>query len=266
MSRAFFDSFFPVSSRLLQESKYTQWLYNVSFPAQTAQLCPESRIGNDIFVRNPILCCYAVGGILLGFYGAFLLSRKHSPLWTIAFHSFAVMNVAAIPLHCLLPLSPHPETVPLWWAVDTYSTGASSTAICLVTLSSSFTVKDWALVNSFGLMAIYIFFQSYRYTFPLEFWYVVPTLLAGQLALLWLCLSNTKVSQRALALLSGIAATMISSLFVDPWCCSRGIRMLDAFTSPSMLFLSCDLAFGVLLWYLLNNASGCKAKSQKKDS
>lgn len=250
MSQSFFDSFFPEISELVQVSKYTRWLYHEAFPAEAAELCPESTIGGDLLIRNPILGVHAFCGVIVGIYGAFLLSN-HSALWSIAFGSFAIMNIAAIPLHCLHSSTIHPEEAPLWWALDTYFTGASSTAICLAV--SSFSVRDWMLVNVIvGWVSLFLFVQSSRFTFPLELWYALPTGLAGQVVLVWLTLSNTKASRQTLAWLVGVSAAMLGSVLADHWCCLWGIRMLDAFDSPTMVFFGCNLAFGILLRYLFN--------------
>jgi hypothetical protein len=295
MSKAFFDNFFPAVSTRLQLSLYTEWLYRWSLPDETAALCPDEPIlitalkFGSVSIHHPILCCHAIAGVWIGIYGAQRILKvddnhditsqktsKHSRhLWAVAFAAFAAMNIVAIPLHSCRPesivaitASPSsgPATIllptsiirPWLWALDTYCTGASASAICLATFSGTrtFTVqKDWLLVNVIGIMGMYTYLQlGYKYTLPLELWYLVPTVLAAQLTLLWLQLLDTTAARQTAVRLVAIGITMVAGILLDPWFCSflpHYLRFWDLFTGPANVFLGCNLAFVTLLSYLV---------------
>jgi hypothetical protein len=293
MSKVFFDNFFPAVSTRLQSSLYTEWLYQWSLPDETAALCPDEPIlitstallGTNLNIHHPILCCHAIAGVLIGVYGAQrilqgdnhdITNQKtaknfHRHLWAVAFAAFAAMNMVAIPLHSCRPESivsiPSPSSGPAtillptstirpWlWALDTYCTGASSTAICLTTFSETFSMKDWLLVNVIGIMGMYTYLQlGYKYTLPLELWYLVPTVLAAQMTLLWLQLLDTVAARRTAVRLVAIGGTMVAGILLDPWFCSflpHYLRFWDLFTGPANVFLGCNLAFVTLLSYLV---------------
>jgi hypothetical protein len=149
----------------------------ILFPPDVAQLCPEvyavlsnstmtdhENGGARILLRNPVLCLYAVVGAAIGLGGGgWLLLRFLSLmsscrgstssssskvvllLWSIALLSFGLMNVVAVPLHCLAFFRDidddasnssttddiYPVTHPWLWIMDNFFTGVSSTTIVL---------------------------------------------------------------------------------------------------------------------------------------
>jgi hypothetical protein len=116
-------------------------------------------------IRNPALCVWAASGALYGWRCSMTLYRhwrlrncdsgvvvgsdveatnenrpllhhaQQSPstlLLSLAFAGYGIMNAVAIPLHCFLPVDRTvvlPLQYPLLWTMDTFWTGAFSTAI-----------------------------------------------------------------------------------------------------------------------------------------
>jgi hypothetical protein len=286
-SQVFFDEFFPTVSTWLKSSVLS-WLYRFTFPDDdnNVSCCPEPIMAN--MIRYPILGGYAAIGVAIGVYGAHrMLHRYRSPpaingrrnarhsLWAAAFAAFAAMNVASIPLHCLLaPLSSSfATTLRSWlWALDTFCTGASSTAIVLATTTTTTcTIQDWTLINAmFGVVGIYAYMR-YNMTLPLELWYLIPTLYgAVPSTLYWLLRKRSsndhqKAARRTAVRLVVIGmAVTVHAVLLDRWISCGAVILLpssylrccgwDLWTSPAMAFLGSDLAFATLLSYLLRTS------------
>ena len=161
-------------------------LNDLLFPDHVAKQCPESDIviidlykctGDDddddvcdvvsnvrIRIRQPCLAICAAFGVWVGYRAVVDLSssiphqtstrpRREMILWMVAFGAFGLMNVSALPLHCLLDgptersapsasLSPtsteslktYPDETPLLWMIDTYMTGLSSVCLYLASI------------------------------------------------------------------------------------------------------------------------------------
>jgi hypothetical protein len=102
-------------------------------------------------VRNPVLAVAAIIGMAIGFGGARRYYHGHDYdtstgiLWSLAYVCFGLMNVVALPLHCLVESSgdrsaatdnvSSPLQHPWLWVLDCFLTGASSLAIILASLS-----------------------------------------------------------------------------------------------------------------------------------
>jgi hypothetical protein len=150
MSKVFVHSFFPAFSSLLDT--YLPAVSQLLLPDDVAELCPEPTVhvtvpllSSIVVVRNPVLAVAAIVGIRIGFGGARRYYHGHddatstspSILWSMAYLCFGLMNVAALPLHCLVESATDNMTLehPLLWVLDCFLTGASSLAIILASLS-----------------------------------------------------------------------------------------------------------------------------------
>lgn len=141
MSRLMIESFFPVNLAQAESYWLGDFLLNkVLFPPYVAELCPEVvLVLTGVAVRQPALAVSASLGVLVGLKGGYNLwkltekikrrallkteekelpnrRRRQLPstrLWALAFVAFGLMNVSALPLHCLLsaPETTYPKEV-----------------------------------------------------------------------------------------------------------------------------------------------------------
>lgn len=127
------QTFFPVNLEKAESYWLGNFLLNdILFPPSIAKLCPEVvvTIADGIAVRQPALAVSATLGVLVGFKGGYdlwrlakelgqddikdhLNRRQPIELWALAFTAFGMMNVSALPLHCLLaaPETTYPQEV-----------------------------------------------------------------------------------------------------------------------------------------------------------
>lgn len=141
MSRLMIESFFPVNLAQAESYWLGDFLLNkVLFPPHVAELCPEVVVltFQGVAVRQPALAVSASLGVLVGLKGGYNLwkltekikrralkteEKEHlnrrqqqlpsTRLWALAFVAFGLMNVSALPLHCLLsaPETTYPKEV-----------------------------------------------------------------------------------------------------------------------------------------------------------
>jgi uncharacterized BrkB/YihY/UPF0761 family membrane protein len=182
-----------------------------------------------ITIRNPALCLFAILGAMFGLFVSlldnqlrlWLLWRRpqqrnqthHQRLyWSMAYLFFGLMNVAAIPLHCILPMKheafdddiqqdhriPLPHQYPTWWMMDTGCTGIFSTLliVALYTSRSSSSygnggdddgIRSSNTWNQYQYVLCILLFActaAYRFlihdsSIELELWYSLPVLSAA---------------------------------------------------------------------------------------
>lgn len=248
MSQAFVESFFPATIEIIKNHTYAHNVYDALFPEDVAALCTEVVVFGSL--RNPTLSIHALIGMIIGLHGCFNLrasSRKSSMVWNMAFGFFALMNMAAIPLHCL----EQDHNNPLLWMVDCYATGASSLAILIGLWDQTF--QMWALWNSLGLFSLSMYVHDSLY---LEQWYALPTVLAGIATGIRL-LYKRDVSSIAIG---GIGVSLVvGGLLGDAfWCRRLGSAYLDVLTAPSLAFAGCNVGF-VALWNHLQQTGTSKS-------
>jgi hypothetical protein len=167
MSKAFIHSFFPAFKSLIDT--YLPAVSQQLLPDDAAELCPEPTVHVTVppllrsllplsassfivgssssssmtaVVRNPVLAFAAIVGIAIGFGGARRYYHGHvhdtstSILWSVAYLCFGLMNVVALPLHCIVESTDNVALQHPWlWVLDCFLTGASSLAIILASLS-----------------------------------------------------------------------------------------------------------------------------------
>ena len=229
MSRALVESFFPALVEILQE--YNPTLYESLFPTDVAELCPVVEVvGRQL--QHPMLGLWALWGLCVGLVG-YRNTSQYSYLW------FAVMNAAAIPLHCL---GIHTR---LFWFLDAYATGASALEIGL---------RQWNGRSHYAPVCIGVFIAGLlsvfllQSTLLLELWYLLPVAWAGG-ALFW------KDAQRYRSVLS-VGMLLALAVVWDPYLCRSGVVYYDFFYSGTLIFGLCDLAFVCL--YLTETTSKYK--------
>jgi hypothetical protein len=128
MSRLMIKSFFPVNLAKAESYWLGDYLLNgLLFPPHVFELCPEVVVTfyGSSPVRQPALAVSATLGMIVGLKGGYdlwklvevsrmtaskaeftkrrLRPRPTTRLWALAFAAFGIMNMSAIPLHCLLP-------------------------------------------------------------------------------------------------------------------------------------------------------------------
>ncbi|KAL3942842.1 MAG: hypothetical protein SGBAC_003041 [Bacillariaceae sp.] len=159
MSKQTIENFFPAFTKFVTtQVPYGSWVFHdILFPDATAKACPtiaisikqlpllssllSSNESEDAVttIRQPMLLLAAIGGIIIGFYGAIRL-RSVSYKWVVSYAAFGIMNISAIWIHCLLE-SPgeelYPEKYPMWWMLDTYMTGVAASALIVACLETS---------------------------------------------------------------------------------------------------------------------------------
>jgi hypothetical protein len=274
MSQQFIRSFFPSLASHFPRS------IGRLFPADVAILCPEATLTVSVpiimdavnSVRNPVLAVHAIVGIFIGIVGSRSYSMYEGGLWSMAFFCFGGMNVAAFPLHCILP-TPYdaPSQYPLLWAFDCFFTGSSAMALvgaslCLYKNDRRFrklnalfnkpTIRSWIRWNRIGFAAIGLFFflpdTILMRTLPLELWYLVPCILAGFVLLLLLLLGSKKPKRGALTMLLLGGVCVVAGPVLDAPLCrwTRG-ALGDALTVSTLTFAGSDLAFvGIGMWLM----------------
>jgi hypothetical protein len=226
------------SSEVTLSMRAPAWLDAVAWSTATnnttTAAASSSSTSSMITIRNPTLCIWAIWGALYGCRCSMALFRqwqqgsggapnekRHSHhtqssssstsllLFSLAFAGYGIMNAVAIPLHCFFPVDDTvvlPRQYPLLWTLDTYWTGAFSTAIiCAVGqeyLETLFSTRagrldTWAtlwacIVCKVGLGGYCIWSVwgkplnaveddndvSVTMTLPLELWYLLPLLVA----------------------------------------------------------------------------------------
>lgn len=175
----------------------------------------EIRLPKFISVRNPVLCICALIGALLGIYVSLMndtfglirlpycVPRHEVFYWSISFLFFGLMNVAAIPLHCLLPMNnyttddfvskriPLPQQYPYLWIMDTFCTGVFSSSLIVAFYTSRTMTVDIVMPPTLWNRYRYVIaislcgciatsrFLIYQSTIELELWYLLPTLWAA---------------------------------------------------------------------------------------
>lgn len=267
MSRGFVASFFPAVSQLLLT--HGSGLYTTLFPLHALENCPEVvlRVPGDYAIRNPVLLLWAAAGAGLGLHqGAVLWNqpqRRRRQIWAAAFLAFGLMNVAAIPLHSLLPVAPPvllPQQYPLLWILDTFFTGCSSAALVAACRQEYArrrgealrdALPEWLAWNVIGGMSAILSFVGWNATLPLELWYLLPLLMAAA-ALLPLLIRDCVDPHRSglpLAICVTAGALVVGGLAVDARLCQSQQVLLDGLRAPAVAFGACDLAFyGLRRW------------------
>lgn len=246
MSQQFVAGFFPEVTRSFPR------VFQFLFPDDVAEKCPEVIILGTI--RNPSLAIFALWGISIGARGV----GKYSTLWwwRTAFGCFGLMNLVALPLHCLVSVT-HGKTAveefPWLWLFDCILTGISSFAIvgaCLDKLVDS--ARFWQTIISTiclssALFAVVIFY-THAITLGVELYYLVPLIFAGQTCFLAL-LKNFRPGCTGIVVLGGLLAG--AGILADPFFCRSMEQTLcyDLFTAPALMFAGCDVAFvGLETW------------------
>lgn len=278
MSRRFVRSFFPAAAHQLESYPLSKFLFSeLLFPEVTGVVCPEVQLWG--YLRNPVLLFHAIMGGAIGFYCATKLLKIHG-LWSAGFLFYGFMNMAAIPLHCFLPAVPRsPEHYPLLWIADTFWTGSSSSAVvCAVVAMYKADQRKQSshrrrlvrlCVALIGLISAGIFLQDGNSTLPLELWYLLPTGVAA--TTVWFCLlhrmtqqqgADKDATQQALLLCSSAAALAVLGILLDSFFCHQfGQIFLDAMMAPTVVFMSCNIAFLALFQYLVQLQRGGKKSS-----
>ncbi|KAG7368262.1 hypothetical protein IV203_031005 [Nitzschia inconspicua] len=324
MSRLMVQAFFPVNLAAAESYWLGDFLLNeVLFPPYIADLCPEVLVVvgvNGVAIRQPALAASATFGALVGLKGGYDLwkitkncnektveapSKTKSRLqirvtpsshsWHLAFVAFGLMNVSALPLHCLLPApkTSYPNENPIWWSIDTYMTGASSICLWMAALEESlpfllvllskqhleeniqFSCRRLGQVfHVIGIGCLILFWAAPTTwqelaPFGLEDWYLFPPLLAETSVLVFLY-EQKRVSQKCGGYLGHILFGMgsliaLGSVMMDrPLCHRLGTMFLDTFTASNGMFLACDLCFLGLYSVLSNTAKQCNAETAAK--
>ncbi|CAJ1963536.1 unnamed protein product [Cylindrotheca closterium] len=176
MSKQTIEKFFPAFTKFLttQVPNGSLVFHDILFPDATAETCPEITISTPqvvpsfflsgevneighaiIIIRQPMLLLAAIGGIVVGFYGAIQLSSssssstsisKNNYTWVVSYAAFGIMNISAIWIHCLLeapaPGRSYPEEYPLLWMLDTYMTGVAASALTVACFKKSHDDND----------------------------------------------------------------------------------------------------------------------------
>jgi hypothetical protein len=258
--------------------------YSAVLPDDIAVLCPEPTIvlssptiinngkaTSILIIRNPVLLVAAILGVVIGVFGGIRFAKKKGQIWSQSFFNFAMMNVTAILLHCLLPPleSIYADQYPILWFLDCYFTGVSSTLIAGGALGFlhilKWTSRTWILTaNGLGIASGF-FFQLTRIdssirTLSLELWYLIPTVFAG--CLLLPSLYFGKRTDRGLIIILlyvGCSLCLIGALFVDAKLCrlTHGM-LLDTLTASSLVFTACNVAFLLLGLSLDTQCAGKK--------
>ena len=213
------DTFFPACLESINQDRLLAFAYHqVIFPESVAKECPEFiwNVQKDWEIRQPCLLLAGLWGIWIGYQG---FRKFYSSLtqrtWAIALLTFGIMNVTAVPLHCLwkAPAIDYPTNYPILWTIDTYMTGVSGSCLLISSLkelqvrcgtsTTTTTLKasilppsmqsmlrqlplsklSWAL-QIIGILCIIWFAmdpvpQRVASSHPLELWYLIPPLAAG---------------------------------------------------------------------------------------
>jgi hypothetical protein len=233
------------SSEVTLSIPATPW-NTTAWSTNTTDAASNSSSSSMVTIRNPALCIWAIWGALYGCRCSLSLCRQwrrhrngsvvatsetYAPrrqqsllLWSWAFAGYGIMNAVAIPLHCFLPVQDGDGTIvlplqyPVLWTLDTFWTGAFSTALVFAVgqeyLESFFSnkaagqwrlfVHTWAMLWACLLVTVglggYCVWSVWSQTFltsstmkdkehsetvltttttlPLELWYLLPLLVA----------------------------------------------------------------------------------------
>jgi hypothetical protein len=216
MSKAFVQSFFPAFTSLVDA--YVPAVSQLLLPDDVAELCPEPTVHvtfavlhllRELFpltasyivnsnnsmtavVRNPVLALASIVGIAIGFGGARRYYHWHhydydaytsnSILWSVAYACFGLMNVVALPLHCLVEVDSTtdkmslPIQYPWLWVLDCFLTGASSLAIILASVSVYYQHRrrifptKWWVSSSTNSSSSSAFLQQFKYEPTMYSW------------------------------------------------------------------------------------------------
>lgn len=228
---------------------------------------------STITIRNPVLFLFAIFGAIFGLYISLLhetfgllvvlqrpqRNRTRQVLcWSMTFLFFGLMNVAAIPLHCLFPMKndtsdgivfhriPLPQQYPLLWMMDTFCTGVFSTLL-IAALHNSCTVTndDFVTPSSLWSRCQYMVFivscgctAACRFlindsSIELELWYIVPVLLAAILFAREMISSQSHHlllnQHRILLYYYRVALVWVfCGIFVDPLSCRWMIQLYNS--------------------------------------
>ncbi|KAG7357598.1 hypothetical protein IV203_002293 [Nitzschia inconspicua] len=317
------QAFFPANLAAAESYWFGDFLLNqVLFPPYIADLCPEVLVVvgvNGVAVRQPALATSATVGALIGLKGGYDLWKitktyngktveapkiksrlqirvtPSTQSWALAFVAFGLMNVSALPLHCLLPApkSSYPNENPIWRSIDAYMTGASSIFLWMAALEESlpimlellskqhleeiiqFTCRRLGQVfHVIGMGCLILFWAAPTAwqelaPFGLEDWYLFPPLLARTSVLVFLyeqkCVSK-KCGGYLGHILFGMGSIIaLGSVMMDrPLCHWLGTMFLDTFTASNGMFLACDLCFLGLYSVLSHTAKQCNAEIAAK--
>jgi len=269
MSKRMITTFFPATTQVMLDGLP---FFEQTFPESVADQCPEVVVFNSI--RQPALLMAAILGVAVGFLG---FQRKSSH-WALGFAAFGIMNLSAIPLHCLLPAvqDTYPSEYPFLWALDTYMTGFSAMALCLAAwkeLPNYFVPHVWRKVSWMqhlvGVSCTVWFFldplpEYLAASYPLELWYLATPALAGLPVVLLLfesmireSIEMSRLSTRSwdvphtLFLLGVICIGIVGIAMDRIWCevFQSYNWSVDLFTASTMVFLGCDFLFVSLLLF-----------------
>ena len=271
MSKKFIERFFPSITGIAKT--IIPRTYSAFLPDDVAVLCPEPTIvlssptiinngkaASILIIRNPVLLVAAILGVVIGVFGGIRFAKKKEQIiWSQSFLNFAMMNVTAILLHCLLPPleSIYADQYPILWFLDCYFTGVSSTLIVGGALGSlhilKWTSRTWILIaNGLGIASGF-FLQLTRIdssirTLPLELWYLIPTQFAGCLlpSLLYFGKRTNRGLIIILLLYVGCSLCLIGALFDAKLCRLTHGMLLDTLTASTLVFTACNVAFVVL--------------------
>jgi hypothetical protein len=113
------QAFFPANFALAESNWLGNYLLNeLLFPSFVSEICPEVVIEiHGVSIRQPVLAMSALVGLAIGIACGLRLCTKlwtlnetkrprrlpRHLMWTLAFLSFGLMNLSALPLHCFLP-------------------------------------------------------------------------------------------------------------------------------------------------------------------
>jgi hypothetical protein len=183
MSKSMIQTFFSANYQYVTTNESPLFsignylLNEIIFPDDVATMCPEVVINIYSYkIRQPILAMNALFGLIIGFkcgYDLWILSSRKKMqqqlqstsssssssfvLWSLAYITFGIMNLSAIPLHCLLdaPTSTYPDQNPILWSIDTYMTGTSSICLLMASVEEiSYTTKKGSTEQQTIIIAI----------------------------------------------------------------------------------------------------------------
>lgn len=277
MSRQFTESFFPYCTGVLKQHFPT--VYSTILPIDIGRTCPQVIIGQNIPIRNPILACWAICGLVLGAVGCRDL-HKWSPYWSVAFAFFGMMNAVALPLHCYDPcISFMGDLSGYYWMLDCLFTGVSGLALLAAAIEGKhmqhqmtkqrhrlprLIMSASALISALLATGFVVLLVStnqrdfsnlpYSIKFYLELWYLIPIILAGLAILPQSFVLYSQSLRRndpfARQTIAGIHLIFVGGLvvpviiFMDAsFCKMLGVLLLDALMLPTAIFAGCDCCF-----------------------
>ena len=280
------DTFFPASVQQVEKFWLGRYLLTeVFFPPHGSEVCPEVvvDVGVDettLSIRQPTLAISAIFGLGIGMYGGLrlwkmgkgekVMEQQATSLrfWALSFLCFGVMNLSALPLHCFIPApkTSYPVDNPIWWSIDTFMTGASSTFLFMASEPSQLAQMIGMILHVVGILCFSSFWLT-RGSAGLERWYLYPPLMAGiPVAHFLYQKRKTFADQRQFPsghfmFATGVAIAQLSILLDRPLCHALGTRYADMFTASNGVFFACDLCF---LGLYLVIAGTIKSQSKRK--